>query len=94
MINTNSIAFKVVSYVATVLVTIGGTVMVSNLVRRGGVFNFKTPVDTNITTDVSKEEADKKEAKKEETSEEEAKKEEVSEEKADKKEASEEKKDN
>ena len=64
MINTNSIVFKVVSCVASALVAVGATVLVSNKVYRDGFFTFKTPA---VTVDVAKkvlEEAEKKAAEK------------------------------
>lgn len=46
MINTNSIVFKVVSCVASALVAVGATTLVTNKIYRDGFFTFKTPAIT------------------------------------------------
>ena len=50
MINTNSIVFKIVTHVASALVAVGATVLVTNKVYRDGFFTFKTPA---VTVDVA-----------------------------------------
>ena len=61
MINTNSTVFKVASCVASAFVAVAVTILTTNKLRNGGIFNFKTPVSTDVGAKLTAE--DKAKAK-------------------------------
>lgn len=56
MINTNSTVFKVVSCVASAFVASAVTILAANKLRNGGIFNFVTPVSTDVGAKVGSNE--------------------------------------